>query len=136
MKKLKNLVMKILGITELKLQFAQLKSSNKAIIERHRKLESICDSIMQDNRVILNHVKMINEDFSAVADINVSNSRYEPSVVIVMRKYQGQQDVVKTYNFSDGTMEHIFRFLEGFGKENVRIDVGPSFRFKKPNFLY
>lgn len=124
---------KVLGITQLENEVRRLHTVNEQVVERHRRLENLCGQLHNDNSIILNHVKMINKDFSVVADINI---KYEPSVVIVMRKYQGQQDVVKTYTFRQETVEQVYRFLEGFGEENVRIDQGSGRRFKGPNFLY
>lgn len=130
---IKKYLEKLLGIDTLLVKIKTLETVNEQLKEGHRRLEIICGNIANDNSIILNHVKMINKDFSVVADVNTGP--YEPTVVIVMRKYQGQQDVVKTYAFNDKTMEHVYHFLLGFGKENVRIDQGPR-RFKGPDFLY
>ena len=136
---MKKWLKKVLGITALELQVATLNSNNKmlqkncdALIERNSRLEGLCNSIAEDNRIILNHVKLINKDFSVVAD--VSYSKYEPSIVLVMKRYQGLQDVVKTYTFKDETLLHIYHLLEGFGKDAVRLDKlkntsGPNFRY-------
>lgn len=136
---MKKWLKRILGITALELQVAEINSNNKklqkncdALIERNSKLENICKEISQDNRVILNHVKMINKDFSVVAD--VSFGQHEPTVVFVMRRYNGLQNVVKTYTFRDEYLERIYQFLEGFGKDAVRVDKprhfpGPEFRY-------
>lgn len=89
--------------------------------------------MQEDNRIIINHVKLINKDFSVVADIN--SQRFEPSVVIVIRNFKGQENFVKTYRFDNKVMlEDIYNFLEGFSRQSVRIDKSrgipnPKFRF-------
>lgn len=130
---LKKQLYKLLDLDKVVNAMNHLEKNNTALIERHRRLESIVDLVDKDNRIILNHVKLINKDFSVLADI--SPAGYDPSVVIVLKKYGTQKEVIKTYHFKQETVEQIFRFLEGFGEENVKIDFGPGKR-PRPNFRY
>lgn len=128
--KIKKWIKRSLGITALEQRIKWLEKQNEAIKDRldlvHRHVERVND----DNRLVLNHIRFINTHFSVVADINPSG--YEPSVVIVFMR--NGQETVKSYCFENHTTEHIYRILEGFGKENVRVDKPRG--FPRPRWRY
>jgi hypothetical protein len=136
MKIIKNYFKKVLGISALENILEKLKNQNSLLQSDNNnlknKLNFLMDStgeIHQDNKLILHHIKFINSQFSVVSDINM---KYEPSVVLIMKR--GFEDVVKTYQFNNQTLEEIYRMLEGFGRNNNRIDKprgfpGPRFRY-------
>lgn len=135
--RIKNLIKRLFGIykleqenLELRGEIKRIESKMKTITDRHSRLEKSCYDISDDNSTILKHVAFLNSNFSVASDI--SSSEYEPSVVLIMRK--GQQDIVRTYEFNNRTVEEIYYILEGFGKDNNRIDKprnfpGPKFRY-------
>ena len=135
--RIKNLIKRFFGISkleqenlELRGELKRIESKMETITDRHRNLEKSCYDISGDNSTILKHVAFLNSNFSVASDI--SPSGYDPSVVLIMRK--GQQDIVRTYEFNNGTVEEIYSILEGFGRDNNRIDKlrnfpGPKFRY-------
>lgn len=139
--RIKNLIKRVLGISELEKENLELRlkldkieskfqSKMEVITDKHINLERTCHDISCDNSTILKHVNFLNSEFSVVSDI--SSSRYDPSIVLIMRR--GQQEIVRTYEFNSGTVEEIYSILEGFGKDNNRIDKprnfpGPKFRY-------
>lgn len=137
MTKIKSFIKNKLGITELEDKYQELiqdihraEAKLRQVTERHSQLEKNCHDISCDNSTILRHVAFLNSEFSVASDI--SSSEYEPSVVLIMRK--GQKDIVRTYEFNNRTVEEIYTILEGFGKDNNRIDKprnfpGPKFRY-------
>ncbi len=126
-----------LGITDLedsllnqKLDNDKLQRENKEIKLKLEQVRDMNDKNFKDNELILRHIRFINSQFSVSSDI--SPSGYEPSVVIIMQK--GKEEVVKTYRFNGGTMEELYSILEGFGRDNNRIDKprhmpSPGFRY-------
>lgn len=136
MKRIVNYFKKILGIIELEEKNKFLLDNYEKMLQRFFAQERLLKSVQADNRIIINHVKLINKDFSVAADINLSRSqRSEPSVVIVIRNFKGQENFVKTYSFDNRVMlEGIYNFLEGFSRDSVKIDKprglpNPKFRW-------
>jgi len=136
MKIIQNYFKKILGISDLKDRIEKLESENSLLksdnnaykIELRRLMDfSILNAA--DNRLILHHIKFINSQFSVVSDINI---KYDPSIVLIMKR--GFENVVKTHQFNDKTVEEIYRMLEGFGKDNNRIDKPRG--FPSPRWRY
>jgi len=125
-------IKRVLGITKLEEELTFFKGNYEKVLTRFFQQERIIEEMMKDNRMIINQIKLINQDFSVAADIN---NKYETSVVLVMRKFKGKENVIKTYHFQDETVERIYSFLEGFGEDNVRID-SYNRRFPKPRFRY
>jgi hypothetical protein len=82
--------------------------------------------IEQVNIIIQRHLKFLNDEFVVAADI--SGSKHDPSVVLILQK-NGRKEI-KTYNFKQGTMEEIYRFVEGFGN-SVQFDMPPNAYFPK-----
>lgn len=126
-----NWLKQVLGITELKSKITQLERNERILIEKNIRLERLCLSISEDNRTILYHVKMINKDFLAFADI--SPRPQDPSVVLVLRNTKDREQI-KTYSFNNETVREIHRFIEGFGKDRVITDSrkyfpGPRFKY-------
>jgi len=123
--RLTNWLRNILGSTELEKQNNELKL----------KVESLVKEVFRVNRdyqEIIEHVKLINRDFTVTADVN--DPRLESSVVLVMRRFHGRENIVKFYQFDNYRMEEIYRFVERFGKEQVTID-SPS-RYPPLKFRY
>lgn len=138
-------IKKLLGIDVLESRIESLSKENirlNQLIDSERennKKESkrVLDSLSNvhlDNKLVLRHLEFINKDFSVGADISGHN--FDPSIVLVMRKGVDQKDnVIKYYTFDEPTTQNIYRMLEGFGKNNVRLDMppgrreGPAFRF-------
>lgn len=133
MKRIVDYFKKILGITESEEKNKFLLDNYEKMLKRFFAQERLLESVQADNRIIINHVKLINKDFSVVADIN--SQRFEPSVVIVIKNFKGQENFVKTYSFDNRFMlEDVYNFLEGFDKQSVRMDKprntpNPRFRF-------
>jgi hypothetical protein len=133
MKKIIAYLKKVIGITDLENRLILLNRSHENLTQHCFRQEKILESVMEDNRVLIRQIKLINEDFSVAADIN--HSRYEPSVAIVMRNARGsRKEKVKTYHFTNETTEQVFKFLEGFSEDRTAIDFGrrsikPKFRF-------
>jgi hypothetical protein len=127
---IKNYIKKALGITSLESKIAELNHTNEQIKERLFSVRRSNEEISEDNRVILRHVKLLNSQFSVVSDINPRG--YEPSVVLIF--HRGAQEIVKSYNFNNHTLEDIHRMLEGFGRENNRIDQPRG--FPSPRYRY
>lgn len=136
MKRIVDYFKKILGITELEEKNKFLLDNYEKMLQRFFAQERLLESIQEDNRIIINHVKLINKDFSVAADINLSRSqRSEPSVVIVIRNFKGQENFVKTYSFDNRVMlEDIYNFLEGFSRDSVKIDKPRG--FPNPKFRW
>ena len=128
--KIKNYIKDVLGITALENKIKSLEKTNEEIKDRLFSLRRRCEEVTEDNRLVLRHVNTLNSQFSVVSDLN--NPKYEPSVVIVFRR--GNEEIVKSYVFHNNTLEHIHRFLEGFGKDNNRIDQPRG--FPRPRFRY
>jgi len=130
MNKIVSFIKDKLGISQLEKRVADLESENKSILREFDNVRGVVGNVLEDNSLIKGHLRLINSEFSVSSDI--SSSEYEPSVVIIMKR--GKQDIVKTYEFRDETVEEIYRMLEGFGRENNRIDKprsirGPRFRY-------
>ena len=137
MNKIISFIKNALGISQLENKISQLEnkisdleSKNKSISRELDNVRDVVENVLYDNSLIKGHLKFINKEFSVISDI--SPSGYDPSVVIIMKR--GNQEIVKTYEFRDETMEGIYRMLEGFGEENNRIDrpmgtKGPNFRY-------
>lgn len=126
---LKRKIQNWLGITELQQQIYRLKNTNESIVERHRRLEDVCESISKDNKTIINHVKLINKDFTVGVDIGYGKD--DSTVIILRRDLKG--DIIKTYNFPRSTAEEVYRFIEGFSRQNTYVDkprhfTPPKFR--------
>jgi hypothetical protein len=130
MMSIKNYIKKALGITSLENEIANIKRENKQIKDRLFSIQRRTEEVYEDNRVILRHIKFINSQFSVVSDIQ--HSKYEPSVVIIF--HRGTSEIVKTYTFDNGTVEQIYSMLEGFGRDNNRIDKPRG--FPNPRWRY
>lgn len=130
MKKLKDYIKRILGITELQIENRRLKNRIETIRDKHETLFRMASEISKDNSLILRHINFLNSQFLVASDINVG--KYEPSVVLIFNR--GAQEVVKSYTFNNHTLEHIHSILEGFGKENNHIDQQRG--WPKPRFRY
>lgn len=125
---IRNFIIKQLGLDGLVTKVNKLEIDNKSLIKRCEHLAFLYDHVHQDNALILQHIKFINAHFFVAADIDPR----APSVVLIMQK--GPQNIIKTYHFNEGQLRHIYDILEGFGKDNVVIDVD---RFTtRPKFRY
>lgn len=127
---LKQYIKGVLGITRLENEIQQLKHKNNSILNKLETHSRWLEGMNLDNQLILRHIKFINSSFLVVSDIN--NSKYDPSVVLIL--HRGSEEIVKTYTFNDRTVEEIHRMLEGFGKDNNRIDQPRGFR--QPRWRY
>lgn len=127
---IKNYIKKALGITSLENEITRVKRENEDIKDKLFSVRRMNEEVMQDNRVILRHVNFLNSQFSVASDLHPS--KYEPSVVLIF--HRGAQEIVKTYTFNNHTLEDIHRILEGFGKDNNRIDQPRGFPY--PRYRY
>jgi len=126
-----------LGINQLEEKILNLESENKSlklinktVLEKMEQVRSFNEMVSDDNSLIKSHLRLINSEFMVYSDINPSG--YDPNVVLITKK--GKQDIIKTYEFTNETVEEVYRILEGFGRENNRIDKPRSMR--GPNFRY
>ncbi|PXY44503.1 hypothetical protein [Flavobacterium hydrophilum] len=117
-KRIRQYFKSVLGITKLENEISLLKRKNNSIVDKLETHSRWLNEMNSDNKLILSHIKFLNSQFSVISDIN--HPKYEPSVVIILRR--GSEEIVKTYTFNNRTVEEIHRFLEGFGKENNRYD--------------
>lgn len=124
---LKRKIKEWLGFGKLQNEIYQLKSQNHSITERHRRLESLCEFISNDNKTIINHVKLINKDFTVGVDMGYGR---DMDVVIIFKK-DPKGDILKSYNFSGSTIEEVYRFVEGFSKERTYVDKPKHFPYPK-----
>ena len=139
--KIKQRIQRLLGITALHDRIEQLEAEKIQLVNRFNTWEFTAreeiertrrqlDHVCADNDLILGHIKFINSHFFVTADVSVS--RYEPTVICVVKR--GKQDHIYTYTFNDKLMIEIHRFLEGFGKQNVIIDQ--PWGSPRPKFRY
>ena len=130
MRKIKSIILKWLGITYLEQENRRLLYETKFLRERIQTIDRWLLKVNNDNGVILDHVKFLNSQFFVAADIHPPR---HPSVVLVMHK--GGEHEIKSYYFNDKTVTEIYRFIEGFGKNNVVIDT-PYRGFPGPKYRY
>lgn len=137
MSKFKTFLKQKLGISDLETELEKanskiktLEKENQSTINRLREVSHLAGEVSKDNCIIRDHVKFLNSNFSVVSDI--SPSGYDPTVIIVM--YKGKEEIVKTFQFNNETVEQVYRILEGFGKDRNRIDKPSS--FPSPRFRF
>ncbi|MFH6945135.1 hypothetical protein [Flavobacterium sp. FlaQc-50] len=130
LKKVKDYLKRILGISELEIKVLRLEKRLEKVIDKHDELFRMASEVTQDNRVILRHIKFINSHFFVASDIGFG--KYEPTVVLIF--YRGSQEIVKSFKFENHTVEHIHKMIEGFGKESNHVDQPRG--FPKPRFRY
>jgi len=129
-KKLKQYIKDVLGITRLETEISMLRNKNQSICDKLETHSRWLNEMNSDNKLILRHIKFINSEFFVMSDIN--NPKHQPSVVLIL--HRGSQEVIKTYTFNNRTVEEIHNFLEGFGKDNNFIDQPLGFR--GPRYRY
>lgn len=130
MNKIVRYIKKALGITSLEIRIADLNNENQSIGKKLDEVRSISEFINTDNKLILSHIRFLNSQFFVSADIG--DPKHQQNVMIVFKK--GKEQIVKTYQFSNQTVEEIHRILEGFGIDNTVYDQprgwpAPQFRY-------
>ncbi len=130
MKKIKEFIKKRLGITRLQQTIVEQNLLIKILKSKVEQLRTRVSNVDEDNRLILHHLEFLNSQFLASADIG--DPRRQPNVIIVLQK-RGQ-NIVRTYELRETDLQHIYRILEGFGRNNVIIDK--PFGCPNPKFRY
>ncbi|MWB92966.1 hypothetical protein GON26_01200 [Flavobacterium sp. GA093] len=129
-KRITNYIKDILGITKLENKIFLLENKNKSICYKLESHSRWLNESNSDYKLILGHVRFLNDQFFVASDIN--HSKHAPSVVLIM--HRGKKEIVKSYTFNNKTVEEIHRMLEGFGKHNNHIDQ--PIGFPNPRFRY
>lgn len=124
LKIIKQYIKGVLGITKMENEIYLLKKKNSSIIEKLETHSRWLNEANTDYKLILGHIRFLNSQFFVTADIN--HPKHDPSIVLVF--HRGSEQIIKTYYFNDRTVEEIHRMLEGFGKDNCRIDQPRGFR--------
>ncbi|PXX96889.1 hypothetical protein DF185_19815 [Marinifilum breve] len=118
-----------LGVTSIENRLINQKTRIETLENHLRNLINIVAEVNDTNQTILSHVRFLNKEFCVAADVNF---KYEPSVLIIMKR--GKEEIVKTYTFHPDEIMQLYQILEGFGRENTRIDkprmsAGPRFKY-------
>lgn len=133
MKKIKQFILKWLGIDTILVRLKRMDNLMEAYERKLRENHRFVSHINDENKVILEHLKFLNSNFFAAADV-VDTGRDYNSVVIIRKRTNGKDDVV-FYELQTRDTDHVMHIMRGFGRENTAFDT-PIHWHRKPKFLY
>ncbi len=135
MKKLKNLLLKWLGINTILVRLERIDNTLHSYYKQYRIYEKHLHSVTQDNAVIIKHLEFINSNFFAAADISGSSSKYSTNSIIIIRKNTNGKDEISYYEIQTRDVNQVMDIIRGFGRKNTALDtplgfpINPKFRY-------
>ena len=133
MKKIKQFILKWLCIDTILKRLSRMDNLMEAYERKLRENHRFVSHVNDDNKVILEHLKFLNSNFFAAADVAGTNHDCS-SVVIIRTRTHGKDDVV-FYELQTRDITEVMHIMRGFGRKNTAID-SPRVWHPKPKFLY
>ena len=139
---IKKFLLKITGIADLlqriknlEIQKDRLQIFCDQLNKRREETDSYIGYIRDENSLILDHIKFLNEGFRVGVDIDSRDKRMSGKLIILYMGNGRHLPEVKEFDFNDEELPHLTRILAGFGKENVSIDAPRNF-YPRIDFKY
>ena len=133
MKKLKNLLLKWLGIDTILVRLERIDNTLHSYYKQYRIYGQHLHSVAEDNDVIIKHLEFINSNFFAAADISGSNTDISTNTIIIVRKNTHGKDEISYYEIQTRDVNQVMDIIRGFGRKNTVLDtpfpINPKFRY-------
>lgn len=120
MKKIKEFILRWLGIDTILVRLKRIDNTIGAYDRKLRENHSFMCHINDDNKVILDHLKFLNSNFFAAAD--VAGTKHDCSSVVIIRKRTHVKDEVVFYEIQTRDVDYVMNIMRGFGRKNTAID--------------
>ncbi len=132
---IKKFLLKITGIADLMQRIKNLEIQKNRLqiycdqLNKDREQTNLyIDSVRQENRLILDHIKFLNNNFDVGADIDRRRQdEIEGKIIIFYRGNERHRPEVKEIYFTHHEYRDLVRILQGFGKKSI-IDSPMNFR--------